>query len=106
MRGKERCDERKRRWRWRPSCWRSVVEEDRRDDEGEEECGGCDGSRKRIGADGLAYKGGDGDPYWMGMKGKIETDLGSEERPDMRRRQDAGDERQELALADGLQRRP
>ena len=73
---------------------------DRRDDEGGEECGGSDGSRKRIGADGLAYKGENGDPYWMEMKGKIETDLGCEEGTDM---QNVGDERQGRALADGLQ---
>jgi hypothetical protein len=80
-REKGRCDERKGRWRWRLSCW-VVVGGDRRDDE--EECGGCDGSRKRIGAGGLAYKGENGDPYWMRMKGKIETDLGCEKMTDMR----------------------
>jgi len=37
------------------------------------------------------------------MKGKIGTDLGCEERTDMRWRPNVGDERQGLALADGSQ---
>ena len=99
------CDVRKKHWRWRRPCL-GVVAGGRRGDEDGEECGGCDGSRKRIGADGLAYKGENGDPYWMGMKGKIETDLGREEMTDMRWRWNAGDERRGLALAEGVQRWP
>jgi len=62
-----------------------LSDDDRRDDDDEigEECGGCGGWRKGIGADGLAYKSENGDPYWKGMKGKIETDLGRDERTDM-----------------------
>ena len=60
------------------------VESKRDDSGGEEECGGCGGWKKRIGADGLAYKSEDEDPYWKGMKRKIETDLGCKERTDMR----------------------
>jgi hypothetical protein len=54
----------KRRW--------GVLGVDRRDGEDGEECPGCDGPRRRIGAGGLAYKGENGDPYWMGMKGQTE----------------------------------
>ena len=71
----------------------------RRDDEGGEECEGGGGSKKGTGAGGSAYKSDEGDPWWKGMKWKIETDLGCEERTDMRCRPN-GDERQGLALAD------
>jgi hypothetical protein len=60
-----------------------------------------DGSWKRIGTGGWAYKSDDGDPWWKRMKWKIETDLGGEERTDMRWRPNAGDERQGMALAAG-----
>lgn len=47
----------------------------RRGGESEEEYGG-DGSKKRIGTGGSAYKSDGGDPWWKRMKWKIETDLG------------------------------
>ena len=76
---------------------------DCRGDEGRGVGRGCDGGsrkRKKVGAGGLAYKGGNGgDPCWMKMEGKIEMDLGYEEGTDMRCRQNVV-ERRGLALAD------